>query len=126
MNRGLEEVCGNKLELSGPLVDSYVLEIGTQMSTKLSRSKATSLASPVILFIPWPIFRHITVLFRGYGTEVKFEDKTLKITSTLSSMEMVEKVFSPSRFEGQDVLRKRHFSRKPGLKGKVEFLYKGR
>ena len=61
-----------------------------------------------------------------YGAEVKFEDKTSKITSTLSSMETVEKVFSPSRFEGQDVLRKRHFSRKPGLKGKVEFLYKGR
>ena len=41
-------------------------------------------------------------------------------------METVEKVFSPSRFEGQDVLRKRHFSCVPGLKGKVEFLYKGR
>ena len=126
MNHGVEEVCGNKLELSGSLVDSYLLEIGTQMSTKLSHSKATLLASPVILFIPWPIFRHITVLFRGYSAEVKFEDKTSKITSTLSCMETVEKVFSPSWFEGQDVLRKRYFSRKPGLKGKVEFLYKGR
>lgn len=41
-------------------------------------------------------------------------------------MESVEKVFSPARFEGQDVLRKRHFTRKPGSKGKVEFSYKGR
>ena len=32
MNHGPEEVCGNKLELSGPLVDSYLLEIGKQMS----------------------------------------------------------------------------------------------
>ena len=126
MNGGLEEVCGNKLELSGPLVDSYLLEIGKHISTKLSHSKATSLASPVVLFIPWPIFWHITVLFRGYGGEVNFDDKKSKITSTLSSMETVEKVFSPARFEGQDILRKRNFSRKPGLKGKVEFLYKGR
>lgn len=126
MNGGLEEVCGNKLELSGPLVDSYLFEIGKQISTKLSHSKTTSLASPVILFIPWPIFRHITILFRGYGGEVKFEVKKSKIISTLSSMESVEKVFSPARFEGQDVLRKRHFTRKPGSKGKVEFSYKGR
>ena len=41
-------------------------------------------------------------------------------------METVEKVFSPLRFEGQDVLRKRHFSRVAGLKGKVELLCKGR
>ena len=41
-------------------------------------------------------------------------------------MESVEKVFSPARFEGQDVLRKRHFTRKPVSKGKVEFSYKGR
>ena len=121
MNRGLEEVCGNKLELSGPLVDSYLFEIGKQISTKLSHSKATSLASPVILFIPWPIFRHITTVFRGYGGEVKFEVKKSKIISTLSSMESVEKVFSPARFDGQDVLF--NFTRKPGSKGKVEFSY---
>ena len=126
INSGLEEICGNKLELSGPLVDSYLFEIGKQISTKLSHSKATSLASPVILFIPWPIFRHITILFRGYGGEVKLEVNKSKIISTLSSMESVEKVFSLARFEGQDVLRKRHFTRKPGSKGKEEFSYKGR
>ena len=126
MNHGLEEVCGNKRELSGPLVDSYLLEIGKQISTKPSPSKTTQLGSPVILFIPSQIFCRITVLFRGYGGEVKFDRKKLKITSILSSMETVEKVLSPSRFEGQDLLRKRHFSRVAGLKGKVEFLYKGR
>ena len=103
MNHGPEEVCGNKLELSGPLVDSYLLETGKQMSTERSRSKTTSLGSPVILFIPWPIFRHITVLFRGYGGEEKFNAKKSKITRILSSMETVEKVFSPSQFEGQTI-----------------------
>jgi len=41
MNHPLEEVCSNKLELSGHLVDSYLLEIGKQLSTKLNRSKTT-------------------------------------------------------------------------------------
>ena len=125
MNSGLEEICGNKLELSGPLVDSYLNEMGREICSKLSHSKATSLASPVILFIPWPIHRHITVLFRGYGGEVKF-DKKSKVTSTLTTMESVEKVFSPARFEGEDFLRKRHFSRQPKSTGKVEQVYKGR
>ena len=75
MNSGLEEICGNKLELTGPLIDSYLLEIGNQVSAKLTRSKATSLASPVVLFVPWPVFHHITVLFRGYGAEVTFDNR---------------------------------------------------
>ena len=126
MNSRLEEVCGNKLELCGPLVDGYLLEIGEQIASKLSRSKATSLVGPVVIFIPWQIFRHITVLFRGYSGEVKFNERKSKITSTLSCIQAVEKVFSPARFEGQDVLRKRHFSQQPKSKGKLSSVYKGR
>ena len=126
MNSGLEEVCGNKLELCGPLVDGYLLEIGEQIASKLSRPKGTSLVGPVVIFIPWQIFRHITVLFRGYSGEVKFNERKSKITSTLSCIQAVEKVFSPARFEGQDVLRKRHFSQQPKSKGKLLSVYKGR
>ena len=39
-------------------------------------------------------------------------------------MESDEKVCSPVQFDGQDVLRKRDFTRKPGSKGRVEFSYK--
>ena len=103
MNSGLEEICGNKLELTGPLIDSYLLEIGNQVSAKLTRSKATS---PVILFVPWPVFRHITVLFKGYGTEVTFDNRKSKVISMFNLLETAEKIFSPAHFEGQDVLRK--------------------
>ena len=126
MNSGLEEVCGNKLELTGPLIDSYLLEIGNQVSAKLTRSKATSLASPVILFVPWPVFRLITVLFRGYGAEVTFDNRKSKVISTFNLLETAEKIFSPARFEGQDVLRKRHFSRQPDNNGTMRSVYKGR
>ena len=66
----LEEVVGNKLELVGPLVDSFLKEIGRSVSAKLSRSKATRLVNPVILFVPWPVFRHFFTLCRGYSGEV--------------------------------------------------------
>lgn len=123
MNSGLEEICGNKLELTGPLIDSYLLEIDNQVSAKLTRSKATS---PVILFVPWPVFRHITVLFRGYGTEVTFDNRKSKVISTFNLLETAEKIFSLARFEGQDVLRKRHFSGQPDKNGKMRSVYKGR
>ncbi|CAH3178107.1 unnamed protein product [Porites evermanni] len=93
MNSGLEEVCGNKLELTGPLIDSYLLEI---------------------------------VLFRGYGAEVTFDNRKSKVISTFNLLETAEKVFSPARFEGQDVLRKRHFSRQPDKNGEMRTVYKGR
>ena len=57
---------------------------------------------------------------------MKFNERKSKITSTLSCIQAVEKVFSPARFEGQDVLRKRHFSQQPKSKGKLSSLYKGR
>ena len=126
MNSGLEEICGNKLELTGPLIDSYLLEIGNQVSVKLTRSKATSLASPVILFVPWPVFRYITVLFRGYSAEVTFDNWKAKVISTFNLLETAEKIFSPARFEGQDVLRKRHFSRQPDKNANMRSVYKGR
>lgn len=127
MNSGLEEIAGNKLELSGPLIDLYLKEIGEQIGSKLSRSKSTGLASPVILFVPWQIFRHVTTLFRGYGaSEVRFDRKKSQIISIINSMETMDKVFSPSRFDGRDFLRKRHFGRVPDKNGKLVSEYKGR
>ena len=52
----LEEVIGNKLELFGPLIDSYLKEIGKGIVSKFNWSKVTGLATPVILCILWPVF----------------------------------------------------------------------
>ena len=46
--------------------------------------------------------------------------------STFNLLETAEKIFSPARFEGQDVLRKRHFSRQPDKNAKMRSVYKGR
>ena len=123
MNVGLEEVCGNKLELCGPVIDSYLLEMEEQIAQKLTMSKATGLASPVVLFVPWAIFRHMTVLFRGYGSDVrvsKSKTKITKITTRITDINTADKIFSPARFEGQNFLRKRHFRKIPNKDGKIE------
>ena len=70
MDSLLEEIVGNKLELVGPMLDSYLLEVGKSIKSKLTRSKATGLVNPVCLFIPWAIFRHILTLCRGYSGDV--------------------------------------------------------
>ena len=41
MDGPLEEVIGTKLELSGPLIDCYLKEIGKGIVSKLTRSKET-------------------------------------------------------------------------------------
>lgn len=66
------------------------------------------------------------MLFRGYGTEVTFDNRKSKVISTFNLLETAEKIFSLARFEGQDVLRKRHFSGQPDKNGKMRSVYKGR
>ena len=51
----LEERCLLKLELSGPLVDSFLKEIGKGILSKLGRSRFTGLMTPVRLHIPYNI-----------------------------------------------------------------------
>ena len=67
MDSLLEEMVGKKLEMCGPLNDSYLKETGKAIGSKLSRSKATSLANPVIPSVPWPVFRDVRTLARGYS-----------------------------------------------------------
>ena len=43
----LEERCSFKLEITGPLIDSYLKEIGRAFLAKLGRSKCTGLMPPI-------------------------------------------------------------------------------
>ena len=82
MDSLLEEVVGNKLELVGPMLDSYLKEMGKAVLSKLSRSKATGLVTPVVLFILWPVFRHLLTLARGFSGEVKSSEDSLRHCSS--------------------------------------------
>ena len=127
MDSQLEEIVGNKLELVGPMIDSYLEEIGKAMKCKLSRSKATGLVNPVNLFVPWTVFRHILVLVRGYSGDVDTKADGSKHVLTLTKMDSVRKLFSPCRFSGETYFAQRHFKKVPSKAGgKTESVYNGR
>ena len=113
MDRQREEVIGNKLELAGPLIDSYLKEIGRAIGSKLSRSKATGLVNPVVLFFPWPVFRHVLTLVRGYSGDVVVTSERARISITITEMNSLVKLLSPSRFSGENFIAHRHFRKVP-------------
>ena len=127
MDSQLEEVVGNKLELVGPMIDSYLREIGRSIKCKLSMSKATGLVNPVSLFIPWSVFRHVLILVRGYSGDVHSIRNGSKHVLTLTKMDSVRKLFSPARFSGETFFAHRHFKRVPSKAGgKTESIYNGK
>ena len=84
MDGWMEEVIGNKLELCGPLIDSYLKEISKGVVSKLNRSKVTGLATPVILCVPWPAFRHVLTLVRGYSGNDESSSNGVKYSIVIS------------------------------------------
>lgn len=54
----LEELTGNKLEVVGLMLDGFIREIGSGMSSKRGRSRMTGLMTPFVLFMPFQIFKH--------------------------------------------------------------------
>ena len=110
-----EKVVGNHLILSGPLVDSYLKQVGNAMSLKLSR-KTTGLATPINVFIPWQVANHILSICTGYGAEVKVindqkNKNRNKVIVFIAKEDSAQKIFNPKRFDGTYFLTKRKYSR---------------
>ena len=104
MDSQLQEVIGNKLELVGPLVDSFLREIGKSIFSNLSRSKATGLASPIRMFLPWPVFRHVLTLVLGSRKERRSkltEKQKHLITRRILTLRTEEANFSSARIMEQ-------------------------
>ena len=124
MDGQLEEVIGNKLELAGPLIDSYLKEIGKCIASNLNRSKDTGLMNPVLLFFPWAVFRYVLTLVRGYSGDVTL---THSISITITEKRSLVKLFSPSRFSGENVIAHRHFKKVPSKsRNKLLSVFNGR
>ena len=119
----LEERASNKLELTGPLIDSYFRELGKAMYAKLGRSRNTGLMPPVKLFVPYAMFRHLCNVAVGYGGSMKSSKTTLAVN--IESFEAASKVFSPVRFGGQNYLKKRLFD-KVRVNSRTILQYSGR
>ena len=128
MDSKLEEIIGNKLELAGPLIVCYLREIGKSLRVKLSMSKATGLVNTITLFVPWPAFRLIMTLLRGYSEDIHTKRDGSKHFVTITKMDTINKLFSPARFTGETFFAYRHFkkskSAEPGKK--MVSTYNGR
>ena len=121
----LEELTGNKLELVGPVLDGFIREIGLSMYSKLGRSRMTGLMSPVVLFMPFHLFKHLWVLVQGYGGNSKSSNNGERVTLCLCKAESAAKIWSPARFSGENFLSKRHFEKVPEH-GRVVHHYNGK
>lgn len=67
------------------------------------------------------------VLALGYSGDVNTRGDGLKHVLTLSKMDLVRKLFSPSRFSGETFFAQRHFKRVPSKAGgKTGSVYDGR
>ena len=106
----LEERCLLNVELTGPLVDGYLREIGRAFAAKLGRSRNT-VKLPVKLFVPYTIFRLICTICVGYGGTLTCNNVKGQILVKINSIATATKVFSPVRFGGDNFLRKRHYSK---------------
>lgn len=88
----LEELSSYKLELFGPLVDSFLKEIGKGMFAKLGRSRNTGLMPPLRIFVPYAVFRHIVNISVGYGGSMC--TKKGRMCLEMATMESVASVFT--------------------------------
>lgn len=109
MDSLLEEIVGNKLELSGPLINLFLREIGRGLREKLNRSKATGLVNVNTYFVPWSVFRHILILSRGYSCDVESSQNGVRHKIVMTKMKSLSRLFSTSRFSGENYVAYRHF-----------------
>ena len=92
----LEELTGNKLEQVGPVLDGFIREIGLSMYSNLGRSRMTGFMSPVVLFMPFQLFKHLSVLVQGYGSNAKTSNNGERITLGLFKDETAAKKWLPA------------------------------
>ena len=107
----LENIVGSHLLLSGPLVDSYLSEIGKSFLEKLRRSNLSGLVPPIVMFIPENIFNKLASLIVGYKGDIKVLAQKRKTVIFLDDFDSVKKVFHPTRFDGTFFLSKRKFKK---------------
>ena len=112
MNNRLDEETediGYKLAVVGPLVDFYLKHIGTAIRDRLRKSRRTGLMNDFT--IPWDLMKYICVLWRNYGGSITTDQRTKRMVLKAVQYDTVQKVFSPSRFCGENYLKRRHYSK---------------
>ena len=84
----VEKKVNTQLIVSGPMIDVYLKELGSQILHKLYREKTTGIVQTNSLLIPWQVWVNIMRLIKLYGgkisAEAKKSSKEKVFTSSLS------------------------------------------
>ncbi|XP_078619570.1 uncharacterized protein LOC144886718 [Branchiostoma floridae x Branchiostoma japonicum] len=128
LNAKIEEISGNALMLSGPLIDFHLTKIGEDVGIRLRRSSGTGLATFVQIVAP-TAFSQMMLLMKRYGAEVNLTggsgmygtvDVTVKDLSTLNC------IISGARSDGRSYTTKLHFDTERCPDNQVIDHYRGK
>ena len=117
LDRELERNFSNRITIVGPMMDTFLKEIGISFKSKLSRSKVTGVCGPLTMMIPWQVFRTLLCIFIGYKADTRYISGKKKGSSKekqivfIEQQSSAEKIWSPSRFDGTNYLCKRFFTK---------------
>ncbi|XP_066269206.1 uncharacterized protein [Branchiostoma lanceolatum] len=130
LDREIEEISGNALLLSGPLNDFFLTQIGGEIAARLKRNSGTGLTTFEDK-VPPTIFSQLMYLMKRYGAQVDLSGTkgagmygTVEVTIT--SLAVLNKVFSGTRSDGRNYLLKMHFDKERTPDMQVISHYRGK
>ena len=115
LDASAEKDTHSNLIVCGPMLDTYIKELGSLMLNKLSRGKVTGITQSPSLLLPWQVMVNFIKLAKRYGAKVEAEtkkDKEKKITISITSDSCCYNIWHPKRC-GKNFLRKRLYIKCP-------------
>ena len=90
-----------KLIVCGPMLNTYLKELGAMFLSKLLHDKVTGIEQSSKLLIPWQIMVNLILLAKNYGAvvvgEPKKNSKEQKISITVSTDSCISKIWHAVR-----------------------------
>lgn len=120
LNPTIERETNTQLIVAGPMLDTYIKELGSMMVNILSRGKATGIQQTKNILIPWQVMVILMKMVKRYGGKVESRvkrNKEKQFTITMVEQANCEQVWHPKRC-GKKYLSRRKFKKDPLSPGK--------
>ena len=123
LNGDVEKNSNASLAVMGPMVETYIKELGSQLFHKLSRSKITGIVETSPFLIPWQVMVQLMRMVKGYGglvTATKKKHSKEKVFSIRLPHETCQKIWHLNR------CRKKYLSKRNFIKdASGKYVYNG-
>ncbi|CAH1248481.1 Hypp8162 [Branchiostoma lanceolatum] len=128
MNAKIEEVTGNALLVSGPLMDYHLTLIGEAVASRLRRRNSTGMATFHQNVAP-ALFSHMMLLMSRYGAEVHHTGGTGMygtVELRVRDLGVLNSILDGARSDGRRHTSKLHFDTERTPDGEVIDHYRGK